>query len=298
MEYIKLGSTGLDVSPIAIGAMTYGEPGRGHPVWSLGEDDARPLPDRLVSELTAERTIALQDALAGNPGVAFLAVLHNFVLATFYYGRTESCLAVSLNRVTFGFQPSGMKHSPGAQAIEARHAEWDQRLPESDRDLWDALLQLEADEQGQLFAHCAAYAVNALYEVAPRYDNGRISAHMVERRIAHSDVMARAVGLDLVGAGWKATAENYFGKVTKARILAAVAEAKGDETAARIDHLKKPDMAREAEQLMQDADWLPEPMRTPALPAQAELLSPTGRVDAPAFIGEGDGAEDLAIAAE
>jgi aryl-alcohol dehydrogenase-like predicted oxidoreductase len=43
MRYIKLGSTGLDVSPIAIGAMTYGEPGRGHPVWSLGEDDARPL---------------------------------------------------------------------------------------------------------------------------------------------------------------------------------------------------------------------------------------------------------------
>ena len=43
MEYIKLGSTGLDVSPIAIGAMTYGEPGRGHPVWSLGEDDSRPL---------------------------------------------------------------------------------------------------------------------------------------------------------------------------------------------------------------------------------------------------------------
>jgi 1-deoxyxylulose-5-phosphate synthase len=43
MEYIKLGSTGLDVSPIAIGAMTYGEPGRGHPVWSLGEQDSRPL---------------------------------------------------------------------------------------------------------------------------------------------------------------------------------------------------------------------------------------------------------------
>ena len=34
MKYIKLGTTGLDVSPIAIGAMTYGEPDRGHPVWS------------------------------------------------------------------------------------------------------------------------------------------------------------------------------------------------------------------------------------------------------------------------
>src|ERR1700728_2385105 len=43
MEYVKLGTTGLDVSPIAIGAMSYGEPDRGHPVWSLGESDARPL---------------------------------------------------------------------------------------------------------------------------------------------------------------------------------------------------------------------------------------------------------------
>ena len=43
MRYIKLGTTGLDVSPIAIGAMTYGEPGRGHPVWSLDEETSRPL---------------------------------------------------------------------------------------------------------------------------------------------------------------------------------------------------------------------------------------------------------------
>jgi aryl-alcohol dehydrogenase-like predicted oxidoreductase len=43
MRYIKLGRTGLDVSPIALGCMTYGEPGRGHPVWSLGEEESRPL---------------------------------------------------------------------------------------------------------------------------------------------------------------------------------------------------------------------------------------------------------------
>jgi 1-deoxyxylulose-5-phosphate synthase len=43
MRSIKLGSTGLDVSPIAIGGMTYGEPGRGHPVWSLGAQNSRPL---------------------------------------------------------------------------------------------------------------------------------------------------------------------------------------------------------------------------------------------------------------
>jgi aryl-alcohol dehydrogenase-like predicted oxidoreductase len=41
VDYVKLGATGLDVSPVAIGAMTYGEPGRGHPVWSLGEEESR-----------------------------------------------------------------------------------------------------------------------------------------------------------------------------------------------------------------------------------------------------------------
>ncbi|WP_406123491.1 aldo/keto reductase [Streptomyces sp. NBC_00989] len=43
MRYIKLGRTGLDVSPVAIGAMTYGAPDRGHPVWSLDEESSRPL---------------------------------------------------------------------------------------------------------------------------------------------------------------------------------------------------------------------------------------------------------------
>jgi 1-deoxyxylulose-5-phosphate synthase len=43
MRYIKLGTTGLDVSPIALGAMTYGDPKRGHPVWSLDEEASRPL---------------------------------------------------------------------------------------------------------------------------------------------------------------------------------------------------------------------------------------------------------------
>lgn len=43
MRYIKLGRTGLDVSQVAIGAMSYGEPDRGHPVWSLDEESSRPL---------------------------------------------------------------------------------------------------------------------------------------------------------------------------------------------------------------------------------------------------------------
>jgi aryl-alcohol dehydrogenase-like predicted oxidoreductase len=43
MRYIKLGTTGLDVSPIALGCMAFGEPDRGHPAWSLDEESSRPM---------------------------------------------------------------------------------------------------------------------------------------------------------------------------------------------------------------------------------------------------------------
>ncbi|MBN0042664.1 aldo/keto reductase [Streptomyces actuosus] len=43
MQYVKLGSTGLDVSRICLGCMTYGLPDRGAHEWTLDEDAARPL---------------------------------------------------------------------------------------------------------------------------------------------------------------------------------------------------------------------------------------------------------------
>jgi len=43
MQYVKLGNSGLDISPIALGCMTYGEPERGDHPWSLPEEESRPL---------------------------------------------------------------------------------------------------------------------------------------------------------------------------------------------------------------------------------------------------------------
>ncbi|NEB05023.1 aldo/keto reductase [Streptomyces sp. SID13726] len=41
MRYIKLGKTGLEVSAIALGCMSFGEPDRGGEPWSLGADASR-----------------------------------------------------------------------------------------------------------------------------------------------------------------------------------------------------------------------------------------------------------------
>jgi len=43
MEYTKLGSTGLDVSRLCLGCMTYGTPDRGNHAWTLDEEISRPL---------------------------------------------------------------------------------------------------------------------------------------------------------------------------------------------------------------------------------------------------------------
>ena len=43
MEYVKLGATGLDVSRLILGCMTYGEPARGTHSWTLNEEASRPV---------------------------------------------------------------------------------------------------------------------------------------------------------------------------------------------------------------------------------------------------------------
>ena len=43
MDYRKLGNTGLDISPLCLGCMTFGVPDRGAHEWTLDEDKSRPI---------------------------------------------------------------------------------------------------------------------------------------------------------------------------------------------------------------------------------------------------------------
>ena len=234
------------------------------PVPEPEEDEGiKPLSDRLITELTAHRTLALRQAVGEQPGIAFLAALHALCLQVFYPYTLDSCLELTIKRVGFSTQAPGLNDSKSAHALDARHEQWRDTLPKEAGDLWDALAEFDGDRRARLFAHCIAQGVNACVEPYNRRP----------RAIAHAERLAQAVDLDMVAAGWTPTVDTYLGRVTKARILLAVEEARGSRAASRIEHLRKGEMAEAAEPLLAGTGWLPEPLRTAgrALPEPLEV---------------------------
>ena len=149
------------------------------------------------------------------------------------------------------------------------------------------------------------YGINALSEKVDRHGGSGVTAHGLQRRLDQADRLARAVGLDMAEGGWRPTVDNYFGRVTKSRILEAVREAKGEGAAQLIEHLKKTEMAKEAERLLEDSRWLPEPLRLSGAHSPSDVTDDSA-VPLPEFLaddeekaaGAGEGEQPQPIAVE
>lgn len=226
------------------------------------EDTIKPLPERLVIELTAHRTLALHEALANNPHVAMTALLHRMVIERYHYSAPTGCIEISVRRPHFAAPGSDLGDTPSAKAIDERFAAWKADVPSDEGALWDWIAALDDTSRMALLAHCVSYGVNALYERPNPHSGSGVSQFGLDRRLSGADRIARATGFDMVmDGGWRPTVDNYLGRVTKPRILEAVREGAGARAAQLISHLKKGDMAKEAERLLADTGWLPEPMR-------------------------------------
>jgi ParB family transcriptional regulator, chromosome partitioning protein len=252
------------------------------------DDTIRPLPDRLVTELTAHRTLALRDAVACHPQVAVTALLHKLCVDAFYQTYTPGCLEAGVRHVQLPGQTPDLKESASAKSIADRHAAWKADLPTDEQVLWDWLVMLDDASRLALLAHCVSFGVNALFEKVDRYGGSGVTANGLRRRLDQADRLVRSVNLDMAEVGWRPTVDNYLGRVTKSRILEAVREAKGEAAVQLIDHLKKTEMAKEAERLLGDMRWLPEPLRL------AEMAPPSDVTDGsaqplPEFLADDEG---------
>jgi ParB family chromosome partitioning protein len=235
--------------------------------------------------------------VADHPHIAMTALLHKLVSDTFLHRPATGALEANVREVHFAAQAEELKDSPSAKSVTDRHDRWGDHVPADDEALWDWLVALDDDNRMELLAHCVSYGINALYERPNPYSGSGVSEHGLKVRLAQADRLARATGLDMAQVGWRPTVGNYLGRVTKTRIVEAVREAAGERAAQLIDHMKKGDMAKEAERLLADTGWLPEPLRLAGADgdsAAAPADQAGGDEALPAFLTEEDDEEDHA----
>ena len=156
------------------------------------DEGMKPIPDRLMTELTAHRTLALRHALGEHPDIAFTTALHALCLKAFYRYAQDTCLDLDMKSAAFSAQAPGLQDSALAHAFDARHQAWVAALPRESADLWDALITFDGDSRQALFAHCVALSLNVVFEAYNRKP----------RALAHADRIAEVLDLDMVAAGW------------------------------------------------------------------------------------------------
>ncbi|MDG3444575.1 ParB/RepB/Spo0J family partition protein [Nitrospirillum amazonense] len=224
------------------------------------EDDSGPaIPARLRAELSTSKTVALRNAVAQQPEVALTALLHRLV-AKHFAGTPLACLEASVHETRFTAEPPNLDQSIAAIEITNRNLQWAQQVPTEKIALWNWLTNLSQADRLALLAHVVSYGINAIDEVT--YSYGPYTSPL-DQRLADADHLAAVANLDMA-THWEPTTENYLARVTKSAIVTAVREGCGDERASLIEHLKKQQMAAEAQRLLSGTGWLPPQLRVTA----------------------------------
>lgn len=208
------------------------------------------LSSRLVEDLTAQRSAAIGAELLAQPDVALAAVVHALALDVLYVGHAGSCLKLHCGSDGLSTAIASPETCKGLQIIEQERARAGDRLPGNPKDLLDWLLARSREELLELLALVAATSVDAVQRKTD-------PAHSL--RLADGEALAGALRLDM-SRWFTPGAENYFGRVNRAQILAAIDEAKGDHAPA-LDKLKKSELAIRAEFIVAGTGWMPEPLR-------------------------------------
>ena len=224
-------------------------------------DKAPALPFELDAELTAHRTAALRVEIMRQPDLALRVLAHSLATTAFYgpylatVARLGSPYASSYTAGAVGTD------SPARLAIIAAEDEQRAKLPDDHAALWAWLQDQDVPTLHGLIAVCVGRVADPGKE---DWTDARQGAAQV----------ATAAGLDM-RQWWTATQDSYFGRVTKAGILAAVREGAGEAAAHRIGDMKKEAMAANAEVLLSGKGWLPARLRVPtpeAVPSEFVVL--------------------------
>jgi len=182
--------------------------------------DPQKVSGSLQEELTAQRTVAIRAELMARPDVALVAITHRLAGHFCYPSYQGVATAVMISPARFGLE-ADLPVTIGSKADEQLNAAaktWAQRLPEKIEQLWDWLIDQPQPVILDLLAFVVAQTINAVQLPHQQSDEGHLRA---------SIALSNALGFDMAN-WWAPTAENYFSRIKKDQIIAAITDASGD----------------------------------------------------------------------
>ena len=114
------------------------------------DDGLRPMPDRLLTELTAHRTLALRDALAATPTSRSSRRFTRSVSGSSTATASTPASRSTSRSAGFGAQAPGLADTSRPRRSTARHETWRQSLPKEPEQLWDVLAGFDGDSRQAL----------------------------------------------------------------------------------------------------------------------------------------------------
>jgi ParB family transcriptional regulator, chromosome partitioning protein len=107
---------------------------------------------------------------------------------------------------------AGHGRSKADQELNAAAQTWAHRLPEKVDQLWDWLIEQPQHVILDLLAFVVAQTINAVQLPHQQSDEGHL---------AGANTLSKALGLEMAN-WWAPTAENYFSRIKKEQIIAAI----------------------------------------------------------------------------
>ena len=212
------------------------------------EEEAAPaLPAALIESLTEHKSAALQAELLDKPVKALAMVVYSMAVQIFDTGA-ESCLRIDAHDYSLSGTVEGSK---AFTKMANQRAEWAKELTDNPDAIWQWCMTQDETTLLALLTFCAACTVDAVQRKSG-WDKGC--------RLPNAELLAQELDLDM-SKWFKPTAENYFGKISKAQILEDIKEIGQSEL---LDAAKtsKADAAEFAEHQAEKSIWVPEILRT------------------------------------
>lgn len=217
--------------------------------------------ERLMSQLSAHRSAAMQAVIAASPRFALVGLLTTMVPGLFDCDASETGLRITLTDTLDSLKDKAddLPFSKAVVQLSELRTAWEARLAEctrqehadeasghdTERDpLIDWLMSQETETLLSLLAFCVASTV----DVTTLREGDR-----------PAQAFATAIGLNMAD-WWTATAGSYFKHVAKPVISAALNDAKATPPAG-AGTLKKDALASAAETAIAGKGWLPLPLR-------------------------------------